>query len=384
VQAFFRSASPSVGALGVSIFLLLNPFSVAENLNHQPIMAANAEAVLASEVSSLPMAAPVLITPVVKPPIAPAVSKMSKEMRKLALKYDVTKIGERDVAKGMNFYSVDREIAMGREIAEQAEQELRLVNDPVVTEYVNRVGQNLVRNSDAKVPFTIKVVDSGEINAFALPGGFFYVNTGLILAADNEAELAGVMAHEIAHVAARHATHNMSRRDLFNMLSVPAVFVGGPIGVAVREATEMAMPLSYMKFSRDAEREADLLGMEYSYATGYDPAAVVSLFEKLAAQEKKKKGFLARAFDSHPMTSERVRRAQEEMETMLPPKVDYVVTTSEFDAVKARLQALVSKHLIEDVPDSKPTLRKSVSSEDTAPAEKSGDDRPTLKRSSGK
>lgn len=381
MQASWRSSLLFFAAYSVAILLLLKPFSVAENLNYQSMMAANSEAVLAAEVSSLPMAAPVLIAPVVKPPVSPSAAKLSKQMRKLALKYDVTKIGERNVATGMNFYSVDKEIAMGRQIAEQAEQELRLVNDPVVTEYVNRVGQNLVRNSDAKVPFTIKVVDSGEINAFALPGGFFYVNTGLILAADNEAELAGVMAHEIAHVAARHATHNMTRRDLFNMLSVPMVFVGGPIGVAVREATEMAMPLSYMKFSRDAEREADLLGMEYSYATGYDPAAVVSLFEKLAAQEKKKKGFLARAFDSHPMTSERVRRAQEEMETMLPAKVDYVVTTSEFDGVKARLQALVSRHLVEDAADSKPTLHKSVSSEQTAP-EKSGDDRPTLKRAS--
>jgi predicted Zn-dependent protease len=382
VQAFFRSSSPSVVAFGASIFLLFDPFSVAENLNHEPVMAANSEAVLAAEVLSLPVATPVLIAPVVKPPVAPTATKMSGEMRKLALRYDVTKIGERNVAKGMNFYSVDKEIAMGRQIAEETERELRLVKDPTVTEYVNRLGQNLVRNSDAKVPFTIKVVDSGEVNAFALPGGFFYVNTGLILAADNEAELAGVMSHEIAHVAARHATHNLSRRNLFNMLTVPAVVMGGPIGVAVREAAEFAMPLSYLKFSRDAEREADLLGMEYAYATGYDPAAVVSFFEKIAAQDKKK-GLLARAFDSHPMTSERVRRAQEEMSTMLPAKVDYVVTTGEFDSVKARLQALVSRHLIEDEVGSKPTLRRSTSSEDTRASEKSGEDLPTLKRSAG-
>ncbi len=332
-------------------------------------MTAEAEAGLADAVAALPDGAPVLITPRVKPPVM-AKAPMSKEMRRLAAKYDVTKIGDRGIGKGMNFYSIDREMDMGREISEEAEQELRIVGDPVVSEYVNRLGQNLVRNSDAKVPFTIKVVNSDEVNAFALPGGYFYVDTGLILAAENEAELAGVMAHEIAHVAARHATHNMSRRDLFNLCTLPAVFVAGPVGLAVREATEVALPMEFMKFSRDAEREADLLGMQYAYATGYDPAAMVSFFERMEALEKKKKGFVARAFDSHPMTAERVRRAQEEMRSMLPAKDDYVVTTSEFNDVKARLTALVSHHGIEEERSDRPQLRKTGTE----------DERPTLKR----
>ena len=248
----------------------------------------------------------------------------------------------------------------------------------MISEYVNRVGQNLVRNSDAKVPFVIRVVDSDEVNAYALPGGYFYVNTGLILAAENEAELAGVMAHEIAHVAARHATHNMSKRDLLNLCSIPVIFVAGPAGIVVREATEMALPLEFMKFSRDAEREADLLGMEYAYATGYDPAAMVSFFEKIQAQEKRKKGYLARAFDTHPMTSERVRRAQEELNAMLPPKDQYVVTTSEFNDIKVRLTALLNRHKVEDAPENTPKLRRSVGEHDPEDAG-NGDGRPTLK-----
>lgn len=342
-------------------------------------MAATSEAIPADEVTALPVRNPVLIVPIVKPPVAP--THVSRQMQKLMLKYDVSKIGERNVGKSMNFYSLDREMQMGREMAEELETELMLVNDPVISEYVNRLGQNLVRNSDAKVPFTIRVVNSSEVNAFALPGGYFYVNTGLILAADNEAELAGVMSHEIAHVAARHATHNMSKRDLVNLCTIPALFVAGPVGMVVREATEAALPMQFLKFSRDAEREADLLGMQYAYAAGYDPAAMVSFFEKVEAKEKKKRGFLARAFDTHPMTAERVRRAQEEMSVMLPPKDDYIVTNSEFGDVKARLARLVNRHMIEDPDDSMPTLHRGISEPEDVKPEK--DDRPTLQKGTG-
>jgi predicted Zn-dependent protease len=362
-------------ALGVAIVVgSFTHSSVAENLKHSPaVLAASSEAIPAEEVTALPVRNPVLISPVVKAPVAPA--HVSRQMRKLMLKYDVSKIGERKVGKSLNFYSLDREMQMGREMAEEIETEMVLVNDPVISEYVNRLGQNLVRNSDAKVPFTIRVVNSSEVNAFALPGGYFYVNTGLILAADNEAELAGVMSHEIAHVAARHATHNQSKRDLVNLCTIPALFVAGPVGMALREATEAALPMEFLKFSRDAEREADLLGMQYAYAAGYDPAAMVSFFEKVEAKEKQKKGFLARAFDTHPMTAERVRRAQEEMSAMLPSKDSYMVTNSEFDDVKARLAAIENRHVIEGAPDGKPKLKKQVGGHDTADG-----GRPTLQR----
>src|SRR5205823_6685019 len=262
--------------------------------------------------------------------------------------------------RGMgNWYSIEGEIRMGKQYAQQVEASVKLVQDPVVTEYVNRIGQNLVRNSDAQVPFTIKVVDSDELNAFALPGGFFYVNTGLILAAENEGELAGVMAHEIAHVAARHATRNATKSQIWNLISLPMVFVGGPAGMVLRQVAGVAVPMTFLKFSRDAEREADLLGMEYEYAAGYDPAALVNFFEKLDAQ-KKKPNFMAKAFATHPMNHDRVKRAQKEIETMLPDRDEYVVTTSEFDEIKARVaQMIARKPVLPEYSGNKPILRRS-------------------------
>jgi predicted Zn-dependent protease len=240
----------------------------------------------------------------------------------------------------VNFYSIEREIAIGRDLARQVEESSRLVTDPKIVEYVNRIGQNLVRNSDSRVPFTIKVLDTGEVNAFALPGGFFYVDSGLIVAADSEAELAAVMAHEIAHVAARHATKNMTKQQIWNMASIPLMFIGGPAAYAIAEVASIAVPLGFLKFSRDAEREADMLGLQYDYAAGYDPQAFVQFFEKLKVEEKKKHSNLAKMFSTHPMNSERITAAQEEIRTYLPDRDSYVVDTSEFEAMKARLIAL--------------------------------------------
>lgn len=294
-------------------------------------------------------------------------------------KDDVDAIGNRKVA-GWDWYSIESEIRMGKEYATQIEASLKLVTDPTINEYINRVGQNLVRNSDAKVPFTIKVVDSDVINAMALPGGFFYVNSGLILAADNEAELAGVMAHEIAHVAARHTTRQLTRYQFINYASLPLIFVGGGIGLAAREAAGIGIPMTFLKFSRGFEAEADYLGIQYMYKAGYDPNEFVNFFEKIQAQEKKKPGSMAKVFTDHPQTPDRITKSQEEIATILPAKDQYVETTSEFNDMKSRLAAIENRHKVDDANNpNKPSLRRGqqTASKD---GDKKDDDRPTLKR----
>jgi len=301
-------------------------------------------------------------------------------------KTDIDAVGNRNVGCGRgvgNWYTVEGQVARGRVYAQQIESQIKLVNDPVVTEYVNRIGQNLVRNSDAQVPFTIKVIDSDVVNAMALPGGFFYVNSGLILAADEEAEMAGVMAHEIAHVAACHYGREMTRANLLQMASIPFIFMGGAIGYAGYEAAGLAIPMTFLKFSRGFEAEADYLGVEYMYRAGYDPSAFVSFFEKIQAMEKKKPGTLSKAFDTHPQTPDRIEKTQEEIRKILPSKPQYVVTTSEFDEVKARLATIENRHKVLDQKDAnKPSLRRTStsSSDGNAGDTKSDEDRPTLKR----
>ncbi len=237
--------------------------------------------------------------------------------------------------------STESEVALGREVAAQIDQQAKFIEDPVITEYVNRVGQNIVLHSDAKVPFTIKVIDSDEVNAFALPGGFFYVNKGLILAADNEAELAGVMAHEIAHVAARHAMENQAKSNILGGLAtIGSIFIGGGIGGMIfQNLAGLGLMASFLKFSRNAETEADRLGVQYLYAAGYDPSAMSTMFEKLAAKNKNKPGFLSKAFSSHPQPPDR-RAASIALVSRFPEREEYMINTSEFQRVKARLLRL--------------------------------------------
>src|SRR5205809_5072664 len=267
-------------------------------------------------------------------------------------KKDPDEIGNRDVGKGVNFYSLEKEIALGKQLAQEVERQAKIIDDPVIAEYVNRVGQNLVRNSDAKVPFTIKVLDSEEVNAFALPGGFFFVNSGLILKADNESELAGVMAHEIAHVAARHGTRQATRGTIINYASIPLIFMGGWTGYAIRQGAGLAIPLGFLTFSRGFEAEADLLGLEYLYKTGYDPTSFVDFFEKIQSLEKRKPGTLSKVFSTHPMTDDRIKTAQKNIAEILKSKPEYVVNTSEFNDVKNRLSMLHNRRRIDTKEDS--------------------------------
>ena len=302
---------------------------------------------------------------------------------------DVSAVGNRDIGgRGMgNWYSTDSEIRMGRQYAAEIEKSTRFITDPVVTEYVNRIGQNIVKNSDCKVPFTIKVIDSDEINAMALPGGFFYVNSGLILNADEEAELAGVMAHETAHVCAHHAAREMTRANYAQIGMIPLIFIGGWTGYGIYEAAQIAVPMTFLHFSRDFEAQADYLGVQYMYRAGYDPQAFISFFEKVQALEKRKPGLVAKAFSDHPQTPDRIEHSQNEIAHILPAKDEYTVTTSEFDDVKARLARIENKRRLSDGKDGKkPSLRKASTKDDsnstsqTAPASTSPDDQPTLHR----
>lgn len=313
-----------------------------------------------------------------------------KDDPKKPAKKDPDQIGNRDVRGGLNWYSIEKEIAIGKQYSQEIERQVKIVDDPVVAEYVNRVGQNIVRNSDAKVPFTIKVVDAEEINAFALPGGFFYINSGLIMSAESESELAGVMGHEIAHIAASHAMKQQTKATIANLATIPLIFTGfGWTGFGIRQAASVLIPIAFLQFSKAQEREADMLGLQYMYKAGYDPTSFIDFFEKLASKEKRKPGTMAKLFSSHPPTGERIELAQKNIGEMLEAKPEYVVTTSEFNDVKARLVQLAGRRKVDPQDPNRPRLKKAPGGQipaegSTDPKDKGKttdeDERPTLKR----
>ena len=282
---------------------------------------------------------------------------------------DVEKIGERDINKGsVNLYSLEREIALGQQLSSQVEASSRLLRDSRVQGFVDDVVQNLVRNSDTQVPFTVKIIDSDEVNAFALPGGYLYVNTGLILEAETESELAGVLAHEIAHVTARHTTKQASKRTLMELFSLPLIFVGGPVAYGIHQAMGLAVPLAFLKFSRNAEREADYLGLQYAYEANYDPTALVDFLERMAQQDRSR---VPTVFSSHPMTKDRIQRAQSEIAAVLPTRPEHVVSTSRFESVKGYLQRIQRANWVYAGAEEGPKLRRRT---DAETSEKKGGD----------
>jgi predicted Zn-dependent protease len=322
---------------------------------------------------------------------APSTSQAApgtEEKAKNSGKYDIDRIGQRDIGKGINLYSIEKEQALGQAMAATIDRRTKLVADRNVNDYINRLGQKLARNSDAQVAFTIKVIDSPEVRVFSLPGGFLYVDRGLIMELDNEAELAGMMAHEIAHVAARHAARAATRRYAWNMLSIPLIYLGGPAGFGIKQAAGIGVPLAFKKFDRDAEIEADLLGIEYQYAAGYDPQAFVEVLERLNSKEKQQRarmakvpvfnflarmplqGGIARAYAGYPSTEERIRRAQAEISTLLPGRREYIVDTGDFQDVKDRLawasRPILRRQRSESAISDRPSLRKPVYEEPPA------------------
>jgi predicted Zn-dependent protease len=303
----------------------------------------------------------------------------SKDKRK-----DPDQIGNRNVGEGVNFYSLEKEIALGKQLAQEVEKEARLVDAPIPAEFLNRLAQNLARNSDAKVPVTARLIDSDQVNAFALPGGFLFVNTGLVMRAETEAELAGAIAHEIAHVAARHGTRQASRGRIVDLASLPLIFLGGWPGFAIRQGAGLALPLTFLKFSRGFEQEADLLGLQYVYKTGYDPTAFIDFFEKMEALEKKKPGTMSALFGSHPKIATRIKATQTNVQELLKQQPQYVVTTSEFVEVKAQLEQNLNRRKAAPS-NTGPTLRRSTkggtdSTDDQAGGPVIDNERPTLKR----
>jgi predicted Zn-dependent protease len=296
---------------------------------------------------------------------------------------DVNAIGNRNVGcnRGLgNWYTLDAQVRMGQEFARQVEQTSHLVTDPVVNEYVNRVGQNLSRNSDSRLPFTIKIIDVEEPNAFALPGGYMFMNAGTILLADDESELAGVMAHEVGHVSACHAAREATRGTLASIAMIPVmVMTGGLAGLGVGEAANFGVPAVFSKFGRNFEAQADYLGIQYAYKSGYDPVGMINFFEKLEALEKKRPGFVTKVYGDHPQTPDRVAKSQHEIATILAPRDQYIVDTSDFEQVKKRL-ALIMKHRpVKDTNAETPQLRRTV--DDKSPQQ--DDDRPVIKRKPG-
>jgi predicted Zn-dependent protease len=306
---------------------------------------------------------------------------------------DVENIGNRSIATRVwgifpNFISLEKEIQIGQQISTEFEQAAKLVEDPVISEYVDRVGQNIVKHSDAKVPFHIKVVDTDEVNAFAFPGGFFYINKGLLLEAENESELAGVMAHEISHVVARHATAMMSKQQILQFAQIPLLFVGGYWAqMALQNGLGLGINLGLLGVTRESEKEADQLGIQYLWNSGYDPNSFVSFFEKLQDKEKSKPGRLSGWFRTHPYTLDRIAASLDE-QRYLPEKENYMVNTSEFDRVKSRLlaidNAMKADSQAAQVDQKKPTLKRRTNTGDDPANDPDNPDqkksKPTLKK----
>jgi len=337
-----------------------------------------------------------------KPAAAKPVAQQQNPKVRPGSDSDVDAIGNRKVGHGWDMYSIEHDIAEGKAYAQQLDKVAKFIDDPVINEYVNRVTQNLVRNSDAQVPFTVKVIDGAEVNAFALPGGFMYVYSGLILHADEESELAGVLSHEIAHVCARHATRDETKRTITQLASIPAmIFIPYSwAGYAIYQGMNFGIPITFLKFSRGYEREADYLGLQYMYKAGYDPNSFVTFFEKVQAEERKQPGTIPKVFADHPPTPDRIEAIQKEIATILPTRDEYIVSTSEFDSVKTRLQMIEANVKVKNNNPNKPTLRKRTSQNkggnpsadggstsaggdttSTSSTDQSSDsDRPTLKR----
>ncbi len=290
-------------------------------------------------------------------------------------KKDPNAIGDRKVSGGANFYSLEKEIALGKQLSIEVRKQAKIVDDPIVAEYINRLGQNLVRNSDVNFPVSFTLIDAEEINAFTLPGGFIFLNTAVLRLSDNEAELASVLSHELGHAAARHATRQATREQMISFGTIPLSIMGGVAGLAVRQAASLMAPMAFFHFSRAFETEADLLGIQYLWKAGYDPNAGVDMFERVESMERKQPGAVSKLFRTHPLTPERIEKTQQNIGQLLPQRSEYVLNTSEYEAVRERLNVLAAQEKPDPGQANKPTLRRTGSDQMLEE-----DDRPTVRR----
>lgn len=238
--------------------------------------------------------------------------------------------------------SEKREIELGTQAAAEIEKQQPVLPDKPTRRYVNRLGQALVHKSGrSNIAYQFRVINSPQINAFALPGGFIYVNRGLIEAADNESELVGVLGHEIAHVVARHSAEQIKRAQVAGLgLGVLDLILGrGTRGQVASAAAQMVTAGTFFKFSRDMEREADRLGAKNVYDTGWEPNGMISFFEKLASLQKRQPNAVATFFSTHPNPSERADNIADLIESF-PPRRDLRTDSRDFQNIKARLKRL--------------------------------------------
>jgi len=270
-------------------------------------------------------------------------------------KKDPNEIGDRNVAGALNVYSLDKELALGKQLSIEVRKQAKIIDDPIVAEYINRIGQSLARNSDVNFPVSFTLIDAEDVNAFTLPGGFIFINTATLRLSDNEAELASVLAHELGHAAARHATRQQTRSDMISVATIPMVLFGGWTGLLARQATTLAGPMAMFHFSRAFESEADLLGIQYLWKTGYDPNASVDMFERVESTERAHPGTVSKLFRTHPLTGERIEKTQKNIDELLPGRTEYVLNTSEYEAIRERL-AEITQSRKPDVKDNHPTL----------------------------
>lgn len=255
---------------------------------------------------------------------------------------------QKNIKPGFNMFSVEQDVQLGKEAAAQLEREMQMVNDPKLTALIDRIGSKLMAANaadkrNAQFPFSFKVVNDPSINAFALPGGPMFIQTGLIAAADNEGQVAGVMGHEMAHVILRHGTNQASKANLIQLpLALAGGMLGGDGGI-MGSLAQLGIGLGansvLMKFSRNAENEADLLGARLLHSAGYNPVELARFFEKLEAQSGKGNA-VSQFFASHPNPGNRVRNIQADMQFY--PRATYqpAAPTAEFLAARAAAKAL--------------------------------------------